>query len=128
MGHARRRTAWGRLRLTAQLWKARGETGARLTFRCPWCDVVGTAPACGRHETRGAVWLLAGCPEPSCGRGVLIEVPSAEPWGEIDTGERGLLLARSCVHPRQGPRAADSSPQVRCAAGVNARPLPAEDS
>jgi hypothetical protein len=85
--------------VTAQLWK-RGSEEARVTFRCPWCAVVGVSPVYGRYEQRKAIWLLAGCPNIPCGRGVLIKVPSRSAWTQLDTGDDGLLLAPSCVFPR----------------------------
>ena len=84
--------------VTAQLWKREGED-ARVTFRCPWCDVVGVSRVYGRHEQRKRIWLLAGCPNIPCGRGVLIEVPSRAAWSQLDTGDDGLLLSPRCVHP-----------------------------
>jgi hypothetical protein len=86
--------------VTAQLWKRDGEE-PRLTFRCPWCDVVGVSPVYGRHEQRTTIWLLAGCPNVPCGRGVLIKVPSVAAWSQLDTGDDGLLLAPTCVFPRE---------------------------
>jgi hypothetical protein len=86
--------------VTAQLWKRGGEE-ARVTFRCPWCEVVGVSPVYGRYEQRSAIWLLAGCPNVPCGRGVLIKVPSPSAWAQLDTGDDGLLLAPSCVFPRE---------------------------
>jgi hypothetical protein len=85
--------------MSAQLWKRGGEE-ARVTFRCPWCDVVGVSAVLGRHEQRDTIWLLAGCPNIPCGRGVLIQVPSREPWVRLDTGDAGMLLAQTCVLPR----------------------------
>lgn len=85
--------------MSAQLWKRDGEEG-RLTFRCPWCEVVGVSPVLGHHEQRATIWLLAGCPNVPCGRGVLIKVPSTTAWSRLDTGDDGLLLAPSCVFPR----------------------------
>ena len=46
------------------------------------------------------IWLLVGCPNIPCGRGVLICVPSVEPWARLDTGDDGMLLAATCVLPR----------------------------
>lgn len=88
--------------MTAQLWKTSGQTEARLTFRCPWCDVVGTAPVLASHRARDAYWLFAGCPEPSCERGVMVRLPRVSRWGAwlgVDTGDDGLLLDRRCVFP-----------------------------
>jgi hypothetical protein len=85
--------------MSAQLWKRVGDE-ARVTFRCPWCDVVGVSVVHGRYEQRGAIWLLAGCPNVPCARGVLIRVPTAEPWTRLDTGDDGMLLAPACVLPR----------------------------
>jgi hypothetical protein len=86
--------------VSAQLWKRDGEE-PRLTFRCPWCEVVGVSPVLGRHEQRSTIWLLAGCPNVPCGRGVLIRVPSASAWSQLDTGDEGMLLAPSCVYPHE---------------------------
>jgi hypothetical protein len=88
--------------MTAQLWKRGPSSDARVTFRCPWCDVVGVSTIHGLHESRADVWLLAGCPHFACRRGVLIRVPSGTPWDHLDTGDDGLLLAASCVLPRPG--------------------------
>lgn len=87
--------------MTAQLWKRSGEPTARVTFRCPWCDVVGTAMTCGCHQAPAAAWLLIGCPEPTCQRGVMISVSTAAAgtWIELDTGDTGILLDRSRVYP-----------------------------
>src|SRR5688500_10924590 len=109
--------------MSAQLWKRVGDE-ARVTFRCPWCDVVGVSVVHGRYgqrgasglragcphgptarggsEQRGALWLLAGCPNVPRARGVLIRVPTAEPWTRLDTGDDGMLLAPACVLPRDG--------------------------
>jgi hypothetical protein len=84
--------------VTAQLWKRSGEE-PRVTFRCPWCEVVGVSTILGRHESRRTIWLLAGCPNIPCGRGVLIRVPSKATWAQLDTGDDGLLLASTCVLP-----------------------------
>lgn len=89
--------------MTAQLWKRVGEE-PRVTFRCPWCDVVGVSPIHGRHEQREMIWLLAGCPNIPCGRGVMIKVPSRAPWAQLDTGDDGLLIAPSCVFPHEHAR------------------------
>ena len=86
--------------MTAQLWKREGED-PRITFRCPWCGVVGVSQIYGRHESRKAIWLLAGCPNIPCGRGVLIKVPSKSPWAKLDTGDDGMLLDARCVLPRE---------------------------
>ena len=86
--------------VTAQLWKRSGEE-ARVTFRCPWCAVVGASPIYGRYEHRKEIWLLAGCPNVPCGNAVLIRVPSHAPWAQLDTGDDGILLAPSCVLPRE---------------------------
>ena len=85
-------------KMSAQLWK-RGAEEPRITFRCPWCDVVGVSPVFGRYEQQRTIWLLAGCPNIPCARGVLIRVPSQSPWSQLDTGDAGLLLAPSCVLP-----------------------------
>src|SRR3954469_11136042 len=85
--------------MSAQLWKREGQE-PRLTFRCPWCDVVGVSPVFGRYEHKKTIWLLAGCPNVPCGRGVLVSVPSAEPWSRLDTGDDGMLLSAACVLPR----------------------------
>ena len=88
--------------MTAQLWKLRGDVHARLTFRCPWCDVVGTTPVLATHSTRDGHYLFAACPEPLCSRGVMVRVSrgaGAGEWDDVDTGERGLLLSRRCVYP-----------------------------
>ena len=71
-----------------------------MTFRCPWCDVVCASAVLGRHEQRRDVWLLVGCAHVPCGRGVLIRVPDAAPWPDLDTGDAGLLLGPGCVLPR----------------------------
>ena len=84
--------------VTAQLWK-HGDAEPRVTFRCPWCDVVGVSRVHGRYEQRRAIWLLAACADPPCGRGVLVRVPTKTAWAELDTGEDGLLLATTCVMP-----------------------------
>ena len=84
--------------MTAQLWKRAGEE-PRVTFRCPWCDVVGVSQIYGRHEQRRVHWLLAGCPNIPCGRGVMIRVSARAPWAQLDTGDDGLMLAASCVFP-----------------------------
>lgn len=89
--------------VTAQLWKRAGEE-PRVTFRCPWCAVVGASPVYGRYEHRGEIWLLAGCANVPCARGVLIRVPSVSPWAQLDTGDDGMLLAPSCVLPREDTR------------------------
>ena len=86
--------------VTAALYKRDGEE-PRVTFRCPWCAVVGVSPIHGRVESKKTIWLLAGCPNIPCGRGVLIRVPSRTTWTELDTGEDGLLLATSCVIPQE---------------------------
>jgi hypothetical protein len=91
-------------RMSAQLWKREGDDAARVTFRCPWCDVVGVSPVFGRYEQKRIIWLLAGCPNVPCGRGVLISVPSQEPWARLDTGEDGMLLGPACVLPRDPQR------------------------
>ena len=88
------------LSVSAQLWKRDGEE-PRLTFRCPWCAVVGVSPVLGRHEQRSTIWLLAGCPNIPCGRGVMIKVPSVSAWSQLDTGDDGLLLAPNCVYPHE---------------------------
>ncbi len=72
-----------------------------MTFRCPWCDVVGASPVLGHHDDRRDVWLLVGCPNPGCRRGALVRVPAGSPWERLDTGDGGLLLADACVLPRQ---------------------------
>jgi hypothetical protein len=84
--------------VTAALYKREGED-PRVTFRCPWCAVVGVSPIHGRHESKKTIWLLAGCPNIPCGRGVLIRVPTRASWSQLDTGEDGLLLASTCVLP-----------------------------
>lgn len=89
--------------MSAQLWKRDREgDDARVTFRCPWCDVVGVSRVHGRYEQRGTIWILAGCPNVPCSCGVLIRVPSPEPWTRLDTGDDGMLLAPACVLPRGG--------------------------
>lgn len=85
--------------MSAQLWKRDGDD-AQVTFRCPWCEVVGASSVHGRYEQRGTIWLLAGCPNVPCRRGVLIRVPSPEPWARLDTGDDGMLLSPACVLPR----------------------------
>jgi hypothetical protein len=90
-------------RVTAQLWKREGED-PRVTFCCPWCGVVGVSSVLGRHESKKTVWLLVGCPNIPCGRGVLIRVPTRAPWSKLDTGDDGMLLAATCVLPREEPR------------------------
>ena len=87
-------------RVSAQLWKRAGEE-PRVTFRCPWCEVVGVSPVYGRYEHRTTIWLLAGCPNVPCARGVLIKVPAAAAWSQLDTGDDGMLLSPSCVYPRE---------------------------
>lgn len=89
--------------MSAQLWKREGEE-PRVTFRCPWCDVVGASTLFGRYEQRNMIWLLAGCPNVPCRRGVLISVPSPEPWSRLDTGDEGMLLSAACVLPRDPQR------------------------
>lgn len=94
--------------MTAQLWKTAGQTDARVTFRCPWCDVVGTALVLATHQAHDAYWMFAGCPEPSCQSGVMIRLPRQKRggmWRELDTGPRGLLLDRRCVLPGWNTRA-----------------------
>ncbi len=85
--------------MTAQVWK-RGSDEPSVTFRCPWCDVVGLSRVHGHHEDRRDVWLLVGCPNVPCRRGVLIRVPKGRPWSDLETGEDGMLLGAACVHPR----------------------------
>jgi hypothetical protein len=84
--------------VTAQLWK-RSEEEARITFRCPWCDVVGVSRVYGVYEQRRAIWVLAACPNVPCARGVMIRVPTRSSWALLDTGADGLLLASTCVLP-----------------------------
>jgi hypothetical protein len=86
--------------MTAQLWKRSGEE-PRVTFRCPWCDVVGVSPVLGRHEGRKTIWLLAGCPNIPCTRGVLIRVPTRARWSQLETDEDGLLIGPSCIFPHE---------------------------
>jgi len=83
--------------VSAQLWKREGEE-ASVTFRCPWCEVVVASRVYGHYDHHAESWLLAGCPNVPCGRGVLIRVPA--PWAQLDTGDDGILLASSCVLPR----------------------------
>ena len=85
--------------MTAQLWK-RGDAAPRVTFRCPWCDVVGASRVLGVHEQRADAWLLVACAHFACGRGVLVRVPSGTPWSALETDDDGLLLSSSCVLPR----------------------------
>ncbi|MGE5180980.1 MAG: hypothetical protein ACM31C_02915 [Acidobacteriota bacterium] len=84
--------------MTAQLWK-RGDEEPRVTFRCPWCDVVGVSGVYGHYEQRKAIWLLVACPDVPCGRGVLVRVPTRSGWAMLDTGADGLLLDDRCVMP-----------------------------
>jgi hypothetical protein len=84
--------------MTAHLYK-RGAADARLTFRCPWCDIVCASAVLGVHEHRADAWLLVACAHFACGRGVLIRVPNATPWPSLQTSDDGLLLASSCVMP-----------------------------
>lgn len=95
--------------MTAQLWKLGDRSDARLTFECPWCEVVGTSPVLAVHEARAAYWLFAACPVPSCDRGVMVRVSHAVAgpgWLAVDTGKAGLLLDRTCLIPaaRAWPR------------------------
>lgn len=83
--------------VSAQLWKREGEE-PRVTFCCPWCAVIGASPVYGHYDHRSESWVLAGCPNVPCGRGVLIRVPAA--WAQLDTGDDGILLSSSCVLPR----------------------------
>lgn len=98
--------------MTAQLWK-RGDRGeARLTFECPWCEVVGSAPVLAVHEARDAYWLFAACPVPSCDRGVMVRVSHAVAgagWLAVDTGQAGLLLDRTCLIPAGRARPRDGA-------------------
>jgi hypothetical protein len=89
--------------VTVQLWKHAGSTDARVTFNCPWCEVTGTASIAGRHAASRDFWLLAGCPEPTCGRALLLRVPRRGPWLEFEGGAGGMLLDRSCVLPPHLP-------------------------
>ncbi len=84
--------------MTAQLWK-RGDEEPTVTFRCPWCDVVGVSRVYGHYEQRKAIWLLVACPDVPCGRGVLVRVPTRSAWAMLDTGDDGLLLDDRCVMP-----------------------------
>jgi hypothetical protein len=84
--------------VTAQLWK-RGDEEPRVTFRCPWCDVVGVSRVYGHYEQKKTIWLLVACADIPCGRGALIKVPSRQGWDRLDTGEDGLLLDGRCVLP-----------------------------
>ena len=86
--------------MTAQLWKREGEE-PRVTFRCPWCDVVGVSVIHGRHEQRKMIWLLLGCPNIPCGRGVMVKVPTRHSWSSLETDDDGLLIAPSCVYPQE---------------------------
>ena len=90
--------------MTLQVWKQRGEHTARITFRCPWCDVTGVSQSHGHYAGAGAYWLLASCVEPSCARAVMIRVVSSSPtWDELDVGGDGLLLNRRSIHPHARP-------------------------
>lgn len=84
--------------MTAQLWK-RGDAAPRLTFRCPWCDVVSASNVLGHHEQRADVWLLVACANFRCERGVLVRVPNGSPWATLETTDEGMLLSSSCVLP-----------------------------
>jgi hypothetical protein len=86
--------------MTAQVWK-RGSAEPRVTFRCPWCDVVGASGVAGHHDQGTDVWLLVGCANFACRRGVMIRVPAASPWSRLETDDDGILLAAGCVHPRE---------------------------
>ena len=85
--------------MTAQVWK-RGSAQPSVTFRCPWCDVVGASPVLGHHEDRRDVWLLLGCPNFGCRRGVMVRVPRGRPWSQLETPDEGILLGAARVHPR----------------------------
>jgi len=85
--------------MSAQWWKLAVED-PRVRFRCPWCDVGAVSPVFGRYEQKRTIWLLAGCPNVPCRRGVLISIPSKEPWARLETGDDGLLLSAACVLPR----------------------------
>jgi hypothetical protein len=85
--------------MTAQVWK-RGSHEPSVTFRCPWCDVIGVSPIHGHTNDRRDVWLLVSCPYFACLRGVLIRVPHASPWSDLETTEDGILLSSDCILPR----------------------------
>ena len=89
--------------VTVQLWKLGGDSDARVTFSCPWCEVTGTTIVAGYHASPREFWLLAGCPEPGCGRALLVRVPRRGSWLDLDGSEGGLLLDRSCVLPPHLP-------------------------
>jgi hypothetical protein len=96
--------------VTAQLWKLGDRGDARLTFECPWCEVVGSSPVLAVHEARDAYWLFAACPVPTCDRGVMVRVShaiAATDWRTLDTGQLGLLLDRTCVIPTGPERPRD---------------------
>ena len=57
------------------------------------------APSLGAEGR--AIWLLAGCPNVPCGRGVLIKVPSQSAGATLDTGDDGILVGPSCIYPRE---------------------------
>ena len=85
--------------MSAHVLKRR-DAEPRVTFRCPWCDVVVASAVHGHLDQRADVWLLVGCARWTCGRGVLIRVPDAAPWAALETGDDGVLLGGGCVLPR----------------------------